>query len=271
MYKHRLVLAIGLSLVGPSMTLADIVYSGAALPLETFDSLPTVDSAAIFSATIGVQAAIPGSTGFDGAKIAGTGTSAQVLRADNGSVSSGGLYSYGATSVAERALGSLASGTNTFGFGFALRNDSANTITEITVSFTQENWRQGANANTTSAAWATSAVGGVTTANYLTASGFTAVTALDLSLGSGTNGALDGNLLANQVARTFTFPSLTINTGDRFYLRWRDSDSTGNDAGLAMDNLTLTITAIPEASAFLFAGLVGVVLGAGRLARKLWS
>src|ERR1035437_5866638 len=56
-------------------------------------------------------------------------------RAESGSGNSGALYSFGATSSSERALGSLASGTpGNFAYGVRFINDTALTATNITIS-----------------------------------------------------------------------------------------------------------------------------------------
>ncbi len=92
--------------------------------------------------------------------------------------------------------------------GFALRNGVAGTvITSITLSFTQENWRLPTVANNTmTAAWGTSATAGVTTSNFLTAAGLTAVPQGNMT-GAVTSGMQqqDGNLSANQASRRFPF------------------------------------------------------------------
>jgi hypothetical protein len=63
-----------------------------------------------------------------------------------GSSTSGALYSFGASGSAERALGSVASGTpGNFAYGVRFTNDTALTATNITISYTGEQWRNGGN------------------------------------------------------------------------------------------------------------------------------
>lgn len=96
-------------------------------------------------------------------------------------------------------------------FGFALLNSApGTTITSITISFNQENWRTPTSAS---------------------------------------NNVLDGNLVANQVAKTFTFSSLNLAFNDRLFVRWQDVDNSGNDAGMGMDDMSLTFVTVPEAPA----------------------
>jgi hypothetical protein len=77
---------------------------------------------------------------------------------------------------------------------------------------------------------------------------------------------LDGNLTANQASRsatitTFKGSALVWNPGETLYFRWQDANEAGNDAGLAIDNFSLTaFSSVPEPSSM---ALAGIVLGAG--------
>jgi hypothetical protein len=258
----------------PADLRADLSFTGSSIS-ENFNSLPTTTQTNLYPHG-GDHEPVPG-TGFDAAKYAGDpGGGDGDLIADNGSSTTPGLFSYGATASGERALGSLGHAGMRMAYGFVLTNDSSTlTITSITVSFTQESWRAGHSANTIPASWSTSDVGGAPTpTNYLTAAtGFTNVTALDLTLagvgGSGTT--LDGNLAGNQAAKTFTFTALNLVQNDQFFLRWRELEEAGNDAGLAIDNMNITFTtsAIPEPSAFLFGGIVSSIIGLAAGWRRL--
>lgn len=249
----------GLLIASPAVATADISYTGSTIN-ESFDSLGSTTVNGVFSSTIGAQSNVPGTTGFVGTKIAGNGTGATNFVASDGSGTnpSGSLYSFGASGSADRALGAIASGSNTMAFGFRLVNNSTNTLEDITISFTQENWRSSTGAqNTIAASWSTSA----SPADFLSAaSGFTNVSGLDL-VGPApvtTNGPLDGNLAANQVARSFTFAGINLAVGSSLYLRWRDTNDTGNDAGLAIDNMTISATAVPEPTSAGLLALTGV-------------
>ena len=67
--------------------------------------------------------------------------------------------------------------------------------------------------------------------------------------------ALDGNLSSNRVSNiggTYTLATGVAN-GSNFYLRWADTDDTGSDAALAIDNFG--IIAVPE-PATVFGGIL---------------
>ena len=247
----------GLIVSLPAVVNADISYPGSTIN-ENFDSLGSANVNGLFSATIGVQSNLPGSTGFAGTKIAGTGTSAANFVASDGTANSGAIYTFGAGGDSDRALGAIASGTNAMAFGFRLVNNSANVLQDITVSFTQENWRSSTSVvNTIAASWSTSA----SPTDFLSAaSGFTNVSSLDLvgPTPVANNGALNGNLAANQAARSFTFAGINLAVGSSLYLRWQDVNDVGNDAGLAIDNMTISATAVPEPTSAGLLALTGV-------------
>ncbi len=64
----------------------------------------------------------------------------------NGSSNTGALYSFGSTSSTDRGLGSVASGTTgTIYYGLHLQNNTDSAISQLRVSYTGEQWRNGAN------------------------------------------------------------------------------------------------------------------------------
>lgn len=234
---------------------------------QNFDSLGTTNVAAAFSSTIGAISAVPNlNSEWDGTKIGGTGTAATNFNADNGAANSGSLYNYGATGSSERALGAIASGSNAMAFGFQLTNNTGDTIRQIAISFTQENWRSSTTSvNTLTAGWALGS-GSVVATNYLNADGFNNISDLNLvgPAAVATNGALDGNLAANQVLRSTTLTGIEVAQGQSIFFRWQDFNDPGNDAGLAIDNFSLSVTSVPEPASL---ALLGTVLGAGGLLR----
>lgn len=236
---------------------------------QNFDSV--VAASAHFSATIGVQNVIPGLTSWRGVKRAGTGTTATAFNLGDGSGNSGGLYGFRNTGSAEYALGSVASGSNAMAYGVELQNNGSAAIISITISFTQENWRSSTSAtgtpNTVNASYARSSTSAATASDFLTsASNFSDLDNLDLvgPTPVTTNGALNGNDPLNQTFRSQTIVFAgNLAVGESVWLRWQDVDDQGNDAGLAIDNLTIEAVPVPEP-----ASLAALGLGAVALARR---
>jgi hypothetical protein len=235
---------------------------------QNFDGLPTATVTGAFSSTSGTQAAISGIADWSGAKIAGSSTTGMSLIADNGTSNAGALFSYGATALGERALGLLASGSNTAAFGTSFVNNTGITLTSFTLDFTSEFWRS-STSTTNVLAFAYGISGGsVTASNYLSSAAMTAATALNVNGPAfvTTNGALDGNLSSNQALVSGTV-ALTWNPGQTLFIRWQDTDNVGSDAGLAIDNLTFTV--IPEPSTYaLLIGAAAFGVIAVRRSRK---
>lgn len=192
-------------------------------------------------------------TGFQIAE-SGTGAAADgFYAAGTGSSNAGNAYSFGASGSAERALGSLTSGSVTpIQFGRLFTNGLAAVITDLAIGYTGEQWRVGnAAASLLTFEYSTNATS-LTTGNWTRAS---ALDFLPLFInGTSTGAALDGNLAANQRAISGTLSGLSIGIGSGFGLRWTQADVTGADQGLGIDNLSLRATsaqvqaAVPEPS-----------------------
>lgn len=222
---------------------------------ENFDStLQSTNQTGAFSATSGTQAAIPGTSGWDGVKVSGTGTSNMNYTVDDGISNSGAIYNYRTPSSTDFSLGSLASGTNVPAFGVELINNSTIPWTSITVTFDREQYRSSTTTqNVLAFFWGVSG-GTITSSNYLTSGDMTALTALNAvgELPVTTNGKLDPPSIVTDISSTITFAS-PLAVGESVFLRWTDTNDSGNDAGLAVDNVR--VTAIPEPGTLALAGL----------------
>ena len=179
------------------------------------------------------------------AQRSGTGTS---IAADTGSVNGGNLYSYGSASITDRAIGSLGSGNATagsFAWGLLLQNNSASTATIGTVNYTGEQWRKsGVTAAQVITFWFRTSASLINSLNPGTDNnGWTAVTALDFSspINTATATALDGNATANRTLVS-AVANITVPAGHYVMLRWSDPDHTGNDHGLAVDDVSVAYT-----------------------------
>ncbi|MFM9959030.1 MAG: hypothetical protein ACKVZJ_13265 [Phycisphaerales bacterium] len=231
---------------------AQYSFTGANI-VESFDGL--VSASSPFSASVGAQATVPGLV-WSGAKIAGTGSTNMPYNVDNGGLNTGGLYNYGLTGNTDRALGAIASASNTAAFGVFFTNNSGAAVTEFTLSFNGEQYRSSTSTqNVLTFAWGTSTTAGVTDSNFLSSPALTAATNGDI-VGQppvAANGVLNPPVVTN---RSVTISGLNVLPGGKIYVRWSDFNDVGNDAGLAIDNLTFSAVPTPGATALL--GLAGI-------------
>jgi len=225
---------------------------------QNFNGLGTNSVPSIFPASNGVQVSLGAITantvnGWYGARIAGSGTTATDLLANAGTTSTGTLYSFGNTNDANRALGTIATGTTTMAFGALIKNDTGGTITNVKVSFTAEFWRNaipsssGSSAETNVLVFGYGKIDGTSnsTSNFLISSNALSQTNLNITgpapVPWGTSPVnLDGSLPSNQVAFSNVAVPLSLASGEMAFVRWQDKDNTGFDAGIGMDNFTLS-------------------------------
>lgn len=169
--------------------------------------------------------------------------------ADAGGATAGNQYSYGSSSASDRALGSLGSSNTSagsFAHGVLLKNTSGNTITDIKVTYTLEEWRKsGVTTAQDITFWYKISSSAISTLNPNSNSGWIQVTGLTLSspINTSTGSALDGNLATNKVTATnISIPSLSLDNNYYIMLKWEDPDHTGSDHGLAIDDVTINWT-----------------------------
>jgi len=282
MKLHRLLAFAGLLLPFATAELeAAIMYNGTPI-LEDFDSLPTSTTTGFFSATIGAQATVSGTSGWEGTRLGGTGTTMNLSAATSATTTTGALYSYGPLGPTEKALGLLTSASHIPAAGVEIVNNSVDALASVTISFTQEVWRlSGAGetpltngvSNVMAASWSRTGLG-PTSANYLsTGTGFTPVTLLDLispapSPVDAAPGPVDGNLAENQALRSATIIFDTpLGVGESFFLRFQDMNDPGADAAVAIDNFSFSAISVPEPSSIITM-LLGTLLAGGRLRRR---
>ena len=174
----------------------------------------------------------------------GTVTSRPIVVSD-GSGTSANNYNFGTTGDSDRALGSKAESGGTRVTEFRFTNNTGLTLTDLTLSYTGEQWRRATTTNALTLHYGTNE-------NALAdaPSSFTFTTPI---LGTATS--LDGNATANRVTSLGgTISGLSIPNGTTFILRWIDLDDTDTvDAGIALDDFSLTV-AIPEPSTIILVG-----------------
>ena len=164
--------------------------------------------------------------------------------ANDGSSNSGDTFSFGTGSSTERALGTLFSNNLTPVIGAQLRNDAGQALSEIAVAYTGEQWRLGATARADRMQFQYSV-----NATSLTdaAATWVPIVALDFvaPVTSGTVGKLDGNAAANQVAISASITGLNLANNATIWVRWNDINASGNDDGLAIDNVSFAVAGDP--------------------------
>jgi hypothetical protein len=216
---------------------------------QNFDSLGTSAFNGAVSSTTGTQASLgavaaPALNGWYVTKIAGTGTDDTSISPDDGTLLSGSVYNYGAADAADRALGLLASGSNTMAMGALITNNTSGALTSLSLSMTAEFWRSSTlNQNTLTFGYGKVA-GAITTTNFLSVvnAGVLPLPALNVvgPPAVSSNGPLDGNTLANQIQFNNVSLPIALAPGETVFIRWQDVNDGGNDAALAIDSLIIT-------------------------------
>jgi hypothetical protein len=164
-----------------------------------------------------------------------------------GSSGTGAIYSFGASGSAGRALGSVASGTpGNFAYGVRFTNDTSSAQSNVTVSYTGEQWRNGGNTSAQKLAFSYLVSSSpITNSDAVNANSWTAFTGLDFTTPTigATSGALDGNNPANEQVFTNVVLPAVVQPGQEIFLRWFDMNDSGNDHAVAVDNLTVSFSA----------------------------
>ncbi len=211
------------------------------------------------------------------------GTAIAAVATGTGSSNAGTFISFGSAASTDRALGGVASGGAYFGspastavagwIAFSATNNTGSVLTDITVGYDGEQWRDGGSAGGTPAAQTMGLEYGFgtsfTTVPTWTAAGaafnFTSPVFTNITTGA----AVDGNVAGKTTGRGGTVSSLSWATGSTLWIRFIENNDAGNDHGLSVDNFTFSAAAVPEASAFLFGGLACCVGAVKLVSRKL--
>jgi hypothetical protein len=227
---------------------------------ENFDSLTTNTAAATAWAN---NSTLPGWSLF---RQPAPGTAVATYLGGTGSSNTGTFFSFGGAGNSDRALGGVGSGGSYFGspaagtiagwISVAITNDTASTLSEFTVGFDGEQWRNGGNtsAQTMVLEYGFGATFGAVASWTAPGGAFDFVSP---TVGS-TGAALDGNAAANRVAGLGgTISNLTWSAGDTLWVRWVERNDSGNDHGLSIDNFEFS--AVPAPGSIALLGLGGLV------------
>jgi hypothetical protein len=188
----------------------------------------------------------------------------QRLRIGAGTANTGAFMSFGPSGSTDRALGSLASNTLAVAgaemyLGLRLTNQTGVTLNQFTLSYFGEQWRDGGSATPNAQSlvfmWSTLATAisdPDTSFNIVPELGFTSPVVAN----TGSGVAVDGNdTSAGRVAISgVTVTGISWMPGTDLWLRWADTNNSGNDHGLAIDDLTFS-AAVPEPASV---GLIAV-------------
>ncbi len=228
-YMKKLTLILSGILSG-FIGVAQISITGSSLSyLQDFNSLDTTNTN---------SANLP-----SGWEIKETGTSATTVnnqyKGNSGTGTTGDTYSYGNPGVAERALGSIASGSNKPSYGARFMNNTGAVISSFSLSYQGEQWRRGSTTLADSLVFSYSINAdslGDPAASWTVVNSLT-LTSINLSTPTGT--AIDGNVNTNTVS---DIVPINLPTGAILTLKWSDVDVSGGDDGLALDDVSLTFT-----------------------------
>lgn len=170
-------------------------------------------------------------------------------KVNDGSVKNGWLYSFGSSSSSDRALGSICSSSSMkIAFGARFKNNTPSLATNITISYTGEEWRSGGKMEIKSLVF-----------SYRVSS--SAITNIDVGVDENwkpfetlnfeapvtgkTVAALDGNAPANRIPFTkVVLTGVALKPGDELFLRWVNDPSNRN--GLGVDDFSLTYTPVKK-------------------------
>ena len=192
--------------------------------------------------------------------------------AGTGSSATGSFYSFGASGSTERALGGVGSGGTYFGspatgavagwMAVGLVNGTGQTLTQFSVSFAGEQWRDGGAGDTQTMRFEYGWGSSFTSVSSWTAPGGTFDWASPVV--SGTAGAVDGNTTGRVNGRGGLISGVNWAPGDTLWLRWVETNDPGNDHGLAIDDFSF-LAMVPEPkTAGTLSGLGLLVLAVAR-------
>ncbi|MBS4063226.1 MAG: SprB repeat-containing protein, partial [Chitinophagaceae bacterium] len=189
-------------------------------------------------------------TWTDNSTIANWYTNRTIYIASTGTGTAGALYSFG-TAAGDRALGSITSGSvPEILAAVKITNTTGQTVTSVSVNYVGEQWRNGGNNVKHKLLFSYS-----TNATDDNVGTYVAFSTLDFEgpIASATSAALDGNLAANRLSINGNIP-VTLAPGQSVWLRWADADDTGADHGLAIDDLSVTLTSAGSGVSYAWTG-----------------
>lgn len=163
------------------------------------------------------------------------------MASGDGSSAIGNIYNVGTNGSEDRAFGSLADATTIPAFGAVFTNNTGSNASKITIQTKMEQWRESNNV----------AVNEVLEFSYsldataLNNGTWTKFSALDLNeklTAASSNSAINGNLAANYTLLSTIITGINWANGANLWIKWTDSNDSGNNGLYAIDNFSLSIT-----------------------------
>ncbi len=197
------------------------------------------------------------------------GGTAATFDSTSATVNNVGMFSFGTASSTDRALGARATsnfaGNDPVLYGVRLVNNTSQTLTKFTVTYTGEQWFKSsvATAHTLLLDYQLGATA-ISTGTWpaATSATFTA------PIATGTTAtALNGNTTANRTARVAVVTGLSWAPGQELWIRFRDANESGNEQGLAVDDFSFL--ADDESGLFFNGSSSYVTMGFGATAASL--
>ncbi|MBC8137697.1 MAG: hypothetical protein H8F28_17595 [Fibrella sp.] len=205
------------------------------------------------------------------------GATPTTYRISNGSDTTGSLYSYGVNGSTERAFGSEIVAVNNVFFGFRFVNTSSSLIiSSFNIQYIGEQWRRADNpANSQQQLTFAYAVFDSNTGSINDPDQYNTFTNLNFVVNNTTPGGaagVNGPLTTQSFNQTvvLTGQDEAVLPGQELWIRWQDTRDNGANHGLAIDNVQMSFTLVPEIStlhAMIFGGIV-FVIPAVRIARR---
>lgn len=156
---------------------------------------------------------------------------------NDGTNASGNIYSFGSSGDADRALGSLKTGTCNYSFGAQFVNTTGAVINSVFIEFAGEQWSLNHFNRHDKLSFKYS--NNATSLNSGTWTEFSALSFTGKICSGMYPGALNGNADTNRFLINAEIPDIDIPPGGKFWIKWEDISATLTDDGLAVDDFSL--------------------------------
>lgn len=223
------------------------VYSPLALAVVVISSSGQVDNED-FNSFAGTALSVPANFSYSGTDY-NPGGFYNLSGSYSNSNSTYALRANGLVDANERAFGSkVGASEGPFTLTWTFQNNTGSSLTDFAISWDVEQYSAAFRATTVDLRYSINA-------GPATQAGISGTTLTTASLGA-TDGANLSSIATTNRSVSLTLASPLLNTQQISFLwTWTSGAGSGNNAYIGVDNLSVTSTAVPESSAFMFAGL----------------